>query len=265
MPWRHEPARESGPRHIETGGDDDEPYGPDLEVYLLGSSETSSRADLDKVGFVTLGALKGNIGPQNYTIPEDVELAKYHAVAIWCHRFGVNFTTAVLEPDTTVVGSDAGAVERAITRAARSQKAAVDVAAMAGDPTTSLRIQISVNMPPTVTQREAADVMVAVTEDRLVSHVAAGENRGRRLTHSAVVRVLTRVGTLSPDKGRWSTAISASVQGLDARLDHGPEGRHVGFFALRRLVTVLQSAARRAAEPSWRIERAGARSRRHHV
>jgi hypothetical protein len=35
---------------------------------------------------------------------------------------------------------------------------------------------------------EPADVILAVTEDRLVSHVERGENRGRRLTTSTVVR-----------------------------------------------------------------------------
>lgn len=70
--------------------------GPDLQVYLLGSPDASSRTDLEQVGFLPLGPLKGNIGPQNYVIPEDVQLAGYHAVAVWCRRFDVNFTTAAL-------------------------------------------------------------------------------------------------------------------------------------------------------------------------
>lgn len=73
--------------------------GPDLHVYLLGSPDVSNRADLERTGFLSLGPLKGNIGAQNYMIPADTDLPRYHAVAVWCRRFGVNFTTAPLAAD----------------------------------------------------------------------------------------------------------------------------------------------------------------------
>lgn len=117
------------------------------------------------------------------------------------------------------IGSDVSAVERAIAKAAQAPKAAVDVTAAAADPAGNLRIQIDVNVPPAVTLHEPADVMLAVTEDRLASDVERGENRGRRLTHSAVVRVLTPVDTLSPDTRRWSTMTSAVVQ-TDWKSEH---------------------------------------------
>jgi hypothetical protein len=63
-----------------------------------------------------------------------------------------------------------------------------------------------------MTLHETADVILAVTEDRLASDVASGENRGQRLTHSAVVRVLTRIDVLSPDTRRRSTTTSAAVR-----------------------------------------------------
>jgi hypothetical protein len=49
-----------------------------------------------KAGFVHLGALKGNIGDQNYDVPSDVDLSTHRAVTVWCRRFGVNFGTAPL-------------------------------------------------------------------------------------------------------------------------------------------------------------------------
>lgn len=110
------------------------------------------------------------------------------------------------------VGSDARAVERAIAKAAQAPKAAVDVAAALADRAGNLRIQIDVNVPPVVTLYEPADLVVAVTEDQLVSSAERGENRGRRLKHSAVVRVLTPVDTLSPETRRWSTTTSAAVR-----------------------------------------------------
>jgi len=64
--------------------------GPDLNVYLVNSS-TGDVSD-----FVDLGDLKGNIGPQNYEIPIDVDLDRYDTVVIWCVRFGVAFAAADL-------------------------------------------------------------------------------------------------------------------------------------------------------------------------
>ncbi|MBI4420326.1 MAG: DM13 domain-containing protein [Gemmatimonadetes bacterium] len=70
--------------------------GPDLKVYLLGSAAAARHGDLEKYGFLSLGALKGNVGDQNYDVPVGADLSKYEAVAVWCRRFGVNFTTAPL-------------------------------------------------------------------------------------------------------------------------------------------------------------------------
>jgi len=70
--------------------------GPDLQVYLLADSDAARRADL-RAGYLSLGALRGNIGSQNYEIPAGTDLSRYRAVAVWCRRFGVNFTTAVLQ------------------------------------------------------------------------------------------------------------------------------------------------------------------------
>jgi hypothetical protein len=50
---------------------------------------------------VEVGALKGNIGDQNYEIASDLDLSKYRAVTIWCKRFSVNFATAPLSPSTS--------------------------------------------------------------------------------------------------------------------------------------------------------------------
>jgi hypothetical protein len=70
--------------------------GPDLQLYLVAANDTMDSDAVKKAGFVTLGALKGNQGDQNYEIPADVDLAKYQSITVWCRRFGVNFTTAAL-------------------------------------------------------------------------------------------------------------------------------------------------------------------------
>jgi hypothetical protein len=63
--------------------------GPDLYVYL---STDKSASD-----FVNLGMLKGNVGNQNYEIPQGTDLSKYATVLIWCQAFSVLFGSAELE------------------------------------------------------------------------------------------------------------------------------------------------------------------------
>lgn len=72
--------------------------GPDVQVYLVAASDASDSETVKKAGFIHVGSLKGNIGDQNYDLPDNIDLAKYRAVTIWCRRFGVNFATAPLKP-----------------------------------------------------------------------------------------------------------------------------------------------------------------------
>jgi hypothetical protein len=64
--------------------------GPDLYVYLATDNSASD--------FVNLGRLKGNIGNQNYDIPEGTEFSRYDTVLIWCQAFSVLFGSAELQP-----------------------------------------------------------------------------------------------------------------------------------------------------------------------
>ena len=64
--------------------------GPDLYVYLATDNSASD--------FVDLGRLKGNIGNQNYDIPEGTDFSRYDTVLIWCKAFSVLFGSAKLEP-----------------------------------------------------------------------------------------------------------------------------------------------------------------------
>ena len=70
--------------------------GPDLRVYL---SEIPASDDWHAYGerFVDLGALKGNLGDQNYRIPRSVDLSRYRSAVIWCRRFTVGFGVAPLD------------------------------------------------------------------------------------------------------------------------------------------------------------------------
>ncbi len=62
--------------------------GPDLYVYL--ATDTTAK------DFVSLGRLKGNMGNQNYQIPEDTDFEKYNTVLIWCQAFSTLFGSSKL-------------------------------------------------------------------------------------------------------------------------------------------------------------------------
>ena len=64
--------------------------GPDLNVYLVNGS-TGDVSD-----YIDLGDLKGNVGEQNFEIPEGVDLSVYDTVWIWCVRFSSGFGSAEL-------------------------------------------------------------------------------------------------------------------------------------------------------------------------
>jgi hypothetical protein len=71
--------------------------GPDVRVLLIAARDATDDDGVERSAPIELGKLKGNLGDQNYPVPAEVDLARYRAVAIWCHRFGVNFGAAPLE------------------------------------------------------------------------------------------------------------------------------------------------------------------------
>lgn len=71
--------------------------GPDLLVYLSTKEPAGSDDWYGYDGdFVDLGALKGNVGDQNYEIPGNVNLDRYSTAVVWCRRFEVGFAAATL-------------------------------------------------------------------------------------------------------------------------------------------------------------------------
>jgi hypothetical protein len=84
-----------------------------------------------------------------------------------------------------------------------------------------------------------ARVMLAVVEDNLVSKVERGENAGRTLTHSAVVRSLREVGKVPPAATQWSAEVPVSTDVSWKRT---------------RLVAFVQDAASRRVLASGALE-----------
>jgi hypothetical protein len=73
--------------------------GPKLEVWLTDAPVIEGLDGwrvFDDGKFINLGALKGNIGSQNYSIPSQINLDDYSSISIWCERFSVSFGAAAL-------------------------------------------------------------------------------------------------------------------------------------------------------------------------
>ena len=67
--------------------------GPDLRVYVAAGP---ARDESDVDNFADLGPLKGNMGDQQYDLPDELDLDRYTTVVIWCRAFSVNFARAPL-------------------------------------------------------------------------------------------------------------------------------------------------------------------------
>ena len=68
--------------------------GPALSVLLSSAPAPASSQQLGD--YIDVGALKGNIGNQNYEIPAGTDLSAYNSVVIYCVPFRVVFATATL-------------------------------------------------------------------------------------------------------------------------------------------------------------------------
>jgi hypothetical protein len=69
--------------------------GPDLKVYLSTTAVDGPEGAFDD-DVVDLGRLKGNLGSQNYRVPDGVDLSRFRSVVIWCDRFDSAFGAAPL-------------------------------------------------------------------------------------------------------------------------------------------------------------------------
>jgi len=101
----------------------------------------------------------------------------------------------VVDGQTAFVGSKRSIALNTIAKAGHSPKADVriNVASSVKD---SIKVEIQVENLPEVSKKDKAEVMIAVTENGLLSDVSRGENKGKTLGHSAVTRKLTKLTTI---------------------------------------------------------------------
>jgi len=91
------------------------------------------------------------------------------------------------------VGNDWDEAVGAVSRAGQKAKAWLDVTRISSDGT-NLRLHVRMNPIPGRASGEVAEMYLAITENNLSTKVASGENKGRQLAHTGVVRKLNRIG-----------------------------------------------------------------------
>ncbi len=144
---------------------------------------------------------------------------------------GVYTPQVVVDGRVELIGSDQRAVQRAVANAAREPK--LEIAVSRGSAPSSLRVRVE---PSTALPKAAgATVILAIAEDDLHSQVSRGENSGRRLSHTAVVRRLQVVGVL-PEGKTFDEEIPAALDpswklehlSAVAFVEEGSSGRILG-------------------------------------
>ena len=127
--------------------------------------------------------------------------ARQNGYAEAFQRDGVYTPQMVVDGCTEFVGSNWEKAREAILSAEKTRKAAVQIS-RGEEQGASLPLNIRVENLPPVSAGDTAEVLLALTESDLHSSVARGENAGRSLSHTAVVRQLNVLGSLEAQSAK---------------------------------------------------------------
>ena len=123
----------------------------------------------------------------------------------------------IVDGDAQLVGSDEKEALRAIENAAKMTKIPVTLSAPRLQGDKSLVLHVAFGPVASSLGYKSSQLLFAVADDSDQSSVSRGENAGRTLKHVAVVRTLTRVGTID-DSGAFSKDVTVSTG--DANVPH---------------------------------------------
>ncbi len=87
---------ENGKKYIQFDEKFKSDNGPDLFV-IVHKDDKLPITGIKEADYVSIAPLKSTNGTQKYEIPENVDLAKFKSVAIWCRKFNATFGYAVLK------------------------------------------------------------------------------------------------------------------------------------------------------------------------
>jgi hypothetical protein len=143
------------------------------------------------------------------------------------------------------VGSRGGTARQEIEKAAAVKKSKVEITGVSLVPNKSVSLKVNVEKLASVTSKDTAEVLLAITESGLHSSVKAGENNGKELQHSPVLRELKTIGAM-PKNGEEGFAAQPTVK-LDAKWN-AQNLRAVVFVQEKKSRRILGAAAIRIAQ-----------------
>src|SRR5271154_567096 len=159
----------------------------------------------------------------------------------YAHRFRLDSAYTpqmVVDGDAQFVGSDERRAVQAIEGAAKADKIRVALSSVHLEGSTVVA-HVESGALPSSTSSKSANVLLALADDSDQSNVRGGENSGRILTHVAVVRSLTQVGTISRG-GAFSGEVKLSSANANPRnlrvvaiVQEMATGRVLGVVSLR--------------------------------
>lgn len=119
---------------------------------------------------------------------------------------GIYTPQMIVDGQIEFVGSDVFKAREAIIKAAQTGKASVQIM-RAGTPganggTSPVRLSIRIERIPL--PHRGLEALLAITESNLQSQVARGENAGRKLSHTSVVRKIRPIGVIASGTSGFS-------------------------------------------------------------
>jgi hypothetical protein len=143
------------------------------------------------------------------------------------------------------VGSRGGTARQEIEKAAAAKKAKVEISEVSFVPNKSVSLKVNVEKLVSVAPKDTAEVFLAITESGLHSSVKAGENNGKELQHSPVLRELKTIGVMAKN-GEEAFAAQPAVK-LDAKWNV-ENLRAVVFVQEKKSRRIVGAAAIRVAQ-----------------
>jgi hypothetical protein len=120
----------------------------------------------------------------------------------------------IVDGQTEFTGNSLNKAREAIAKAAGSPKADVRITipkTKTENDSQAISLVVSVKNLPPVNRGDVAEVILALTEDNLSSNVSRGENSGRKLAHTAVVREMRALGGVDPATKSFDSETTVAV------------------------------------------------------
>lgn len=134
--------------------------------------------------------------------------ARQNDYAVFARTDNIYTPQIVVSGQAAFVGDDAHRAYQEIGLAAQSQTISVDLKATPNSRSADLMdLSVQVSNPKSA-KAHAANLYLAVTETDLAMNVPSGENAGRMLRHSAVVRSFGVIGRIDPRGSNTGQVVS---------------------------------------------------------